>query len=57
MRPDVNISSWWVESDAQEAKAGEWIAGEDLGHGLTRGETDFDGADELRHVVGMDALG
>jgi len=51
----VKRGSWWVEADAEESEAGEGVASEDLGHGLTRGETDFDGADQLGRVVGVDA--
>ena len=55
----VEIGAGWVESDAEDAKAGEGIASRFPGFGerLAGGEADFDGADELGLVVGVDALG
>ncbi len=53
----IERSSRRVQANAQQAKSGERVAGQDLGHGLSSGDTNFDRADELRRVVGMDAFG
>ena len=46
-----------VEADAQQAEAGQGIAGHDLRERLACGNADLDGADELGRVVGVDARG
>ncbi len=57
IQPLIERGAGRVEADAQQAEAGEGIAGQHLRHGLARGEADLDGADELGRVVGVDARG
>ena len=49
----------WVEADAEDSIALERVASglPGLGHRLSGGEADFDGADEFGQVVGVDLLG
>jgi len=59
----VELLAGWVEADSEEAEAGEGVAGnvgagfEGGGERLAGGEADFEGADELWGVVGVDAYG
>lgn len=48
-----------VETEAEDAEPGEGVAAvlPKLGHGAASGEADFDGADELSGIVGVNSFG
>ncbi len=54
----VQFGAWWVEADAEYTKAGERVSRPLplIRDGLTCAKCDFDGADELGRVVGVDEL-
>ena len=62
VEPVIESRARRVEADAQEAEAGEWVAGfflvsQHLRERFTSREANFNGANQFRRVVGVNALG